>query len=485
VVASVGDAVEKLRAARSRNFSAEVFAGHTIESGSPEPVFLFSGNGQPGPEAFHRLYSFQPSFREAVNLCFEALEKQFESPLTRTAPGKAAPVGPDIFRVMTGGLGLFVFEYALAEMLRSWGIRPAELPGEAMGEYAAACISGALDLENALRMARGTVPKAFAPNVRREAQIRPMSAAAGDAAAPGLIFDPGRPNLQAVGPADFMESIRDLRQEGHRIIIEIGADSTLSSIGRKLMPDLLWLPCCNGGEGDWKQLLATLGRMHTEGVSINWKGFYKGRPFKKVALPTYPFQRDRYWFNRSEDLKKTKVPETSPKEIDATGSATLSEGKAGPEPSAFLLSLAEAPGHRRRDVLAEYVNEAVMRVLHRNKCKELRRDHRLMDFGIDSLMAVELRTILRNGLSLTSELPATLIYDYPTVEAIAEFLARYCGGTDKFEDEQPPPQTGPETGAPSMDGLSEAEMELLLISKLDMLDMEEQQQRDVDAQQPA
>ena len=90
------------------------------------------------------------------------------------------------------------------------------------------------------------------------------------------------------------------------------------------------------------------------------------------------------------------------------------------------MRLADAPKGRQGDILAEYVSGAVMRVLRRDKSKELRRNDRLMDFGLDSLMAVELRTILRSGLTLDSDLPATLIYDYPTVEAIAEYLAEYC-----------------------------------------------------------
>jgi len=47
----------------------------------------------------------------------------------------------------------------------------------------------------------------------------------------------------------------------------------------------------------------------------------------------------------------------------------------------------------------------------------------LSDLGLDSLMAVELRNVLGAALDLTHPIPATLVFDYPTVEAIAGFLA--------------------------------------------------------------
>ena len=86
--------------------------------------------------------------------------------------------------------------------------------------------------------------------------------------------------------------------------------------------------------------------------------------------------------------------------------------------------LEQTPPNERIEVLIELVAAEVATILKRDESEPVDRLHRLMDIGIDSLMAVELRDRLRSALGLEQALPATLVFDYPTVEAIADYLAR-------------------------------------------------------------
>jgi hypothetical protein len=94
-----------------------------------------------------------------------------------------------------------------------------------------------------------------------------------------------------------------------------------------------------------------------------------------------------------------------------------------------------------------------------------------MDFGVDSLMAVELRNRLAQRLALTRKLTATLIFDYPTVAAIARHLA-----TDVLEytssDREQPVRPAPATrssSAAQIEELAEEQAEAMLLDKLSRL----------------
>jgi acyl carrier protein len=79
------------------------------------------------------------------------------------------------------------------------------------------------------------------------------------------------------------------------------------------------------------------------------------------------------------------------------------------------------PGERL-SVLQEMVCEQVMQVLGADAASRPARHDRLMELGMDSLMAVQLRNALSTALALDPPLPSTLMFDYPTINAIADFL---------------------------------------------------------------
>ena len=151
----------------------------------------------------------------------------------------------------------------------------------------------------------------------------------------------------------------------------------------------------------------------------------------------------------------------------------FSNGKPEPRAQTFLHELKEAPEHERLERLLDYVRGHVTKVLRRERSSPIGRMQRLMELGVDSLMAVELRNLLATGLGLKENLPATLIFDHPNIEAIARLLEKKTFG----EKEK---SVAVQTAAPASDNekkmtkaeieeLSEEEVEKMLERKLEAM----------------
>ena len=58
-----------------------------------------------------------------------------------------------------------------------------------------------------------------------------------------------------------------------------------------------WLPSLRQGRGDWQQMLESLGQLYVRGVAVDFSGLYGEAGYRRLQLPTYPFQRKRYWID--------------------------------------------------------------------------------------------------------------------------------------------------------------------------------------------
>lgn len=102
---------------------------------------------------------------------------------------------------------------------------------------------------------------------------------------------------QLSAPTRFLEGMSALRARGANTFVEIGPDPVLLSLGMSCIPDAdtLWLPSLRARKHDREQVLQSLGRLYVNGVDVNWKKLESGDALRKVNLPTYPFDRRKYW----------------------------------------------------------------------------------------------------------------------------------------------------------------------------------------------
>ena len=116
-------------------------------------------------------------------------------------------------------------------------------------------------------------------------------------------------------PVQFAEGMETLRQRGYEIFIEIGPKSTLLGLGRQCrLEDAVWLSSLQPEQSNWATSLDSFGALYVHGVPIDWAAFYQDRPRRHVVLPTYPFQRQRYWLgaadpHRAPSLQRRRAAE--------------------------------------------------------------------------------------------------------------------------------------------------------------------------------
>ncbi|MCP4117666.1 MAG: aminotransferase class III-fold pyridoxal phosphate-dependent enzyme [Desulfobacteraceae bacterium] len=123
-----------------------------IPAGKPKIVFMFTGQGAQYGGMAGQLHDTQPVFRDAINRCDVILSNYWDMHLTDLVCGPS-PADDTLGRTIHTQPAMFAVEYALAELWRSWGIRPSMVMGHSIGEYVAACIAGVFSLEDGLSLA--------------------------------------------------------------------------------------------------------------------------------------------------------------------------------------------------------------------------------------------------------------------------------------------------------------------------------------------
>lgn len=168
---------------------------------------------------------------------------------------------------------------------------------------------------------------------------------------------------------------------------------------------------------------------------------------------------------RTEDVIYTGPSELEAREEKGTTGEVDQHG--------ILQQLEEALPESRHDLLVEYVRDHTIKVLRLDTQSPPNRQSRLMELGLDSLVALEFTKRIERGLDISDTLPATLIFDYPTIEKVAEYLLEKV-----LDYDQPDPEPVLDVAAADdealaaaerLEDLSDDEMEAMLLEKLDKL----------------
>ncbi len=361
------------------------------ESGEPPVVFLFSGQGAQYVNMGRDLYRDEPAFRREVDRCCELLRPHLGLDLRNLLypdhpdSAAAADAAQQLQQTAITQPALFVIEYALAQLWRSWGVQPQAMVGHSIGEYVAACLAGVFSLEAALELValRGQLMQSMPPGdmiavplpaerlqpllstelsiavingpttcvaagtpqaveaLRQQLtqadiehqhlhtshafhspMMEPIIAPFTERVRQVHLSPPSIPYLsnvsgtwitaeEATDPTywarhlrqtvRFSENVQELLHDPSRILLEVGPGRTLSTLVN-LHPErepeqvvLTSLRHPQEQQPDLPFLLTTLGKLWLAGGTVDWASLYAHEHRCRVPLPTYPFERRRYW----------------------------------------------------------------------------------------------------------------------------------------------------------------------------------------------
>jgi len=115
----------------------------------------------------------------------------------------------------------------------------------------------------------------------------------------------------------FDDGIKELLGTGDSVLLEVGPGTTLSSLAR-LQPGVpvgcaivSSLRHAREQQPDGASLLAALGQLWLHGVEVDWAGFHGHESRRRISLPTYPFQRERYWIEPRALLREEAAPKAA------------------------------------------------------------------------------------------------------------------------------------------------------------------------------
>lgn len=217
----------------------------------------------------------------------------------------------------------------------------------------------------------------------------------------------------------FGDSVRSAHCAGASRFIEVGPGGGLTSLIEASLADaqIVSVPTLRKDRPEPVSVMTAAAQGFVSGMGLDWASVFSGYRPKRVELPTYAFQHQKFWL----------APAPSVSDPTAAGQIGASDGGAELlASSGFAARLAGRSADEQLAAAIEVVCEHAAAVLGRDGAAGLDAGQAFADSGFNSLSAVELRNRLTAVTAVT--LPATAIFDHPTPTELAQYLITQIDG---------------------------------------------------------
>lgn len=217
----------------------------------------------------------------------------------------------------------------------------------------------------------------------------------------------------------FGDSVRSAHCAGASRFIEVGPGGGLTSLIEASLADaqIVSVPTLRKDRPEPVSVMTAAAQGFVSGMGLDLASVFSGYRPKRVELPTYAFQHQKFWL----------APAPSVSDPTAAGQIGASDGGAELlASSGFAARLAGRSADEQLAAAIEVVCEHAAAVLGRDGAAGLDAGQAFADSGFNSLSAVELRNRLTAVTAVT--LPATAIFDHPTPTELAQYLITQIDG---------------------------------------------------------
>jgi acyl transferase domain-containing protein/acyl carrier protein len=224
----------------------------------------------------------------------------------------------------------------------------------------------------------------------------------------------------------FGDGIEQLMKRPGVILLEVGPREVLSKLARQSIAEaadkviISTMRESTDSRNDSEYLATAIGKLWMAGIEIDWKGYYEGERRRRVSLPTYPFERQKYWIEAREGVEEHCSGESGDDKGHVETART--ETMTGRSASSFS-----------RPILP---NAYVTPITDREKCiaalwqialgvDKVGVDDNFFDLGGDSLIAIQVISRLKEEFKI--DIPVASLYERLTVRSLDAFIASLMG----------------------------------------------------------
>lgn len=442
VVSTTAELQQKLANTMAQADSAVVFPDQGVPRKPPKLAFYFPDVNSDPVSMARQFYETQPIFQRTVQQCDQLLRAYLDKPLLEflyPQAGESAFPQETVYR----SVALFAVDYALFQVWKSWGIEPTVISGHGVGEYVAATVAGVLSWEDSLKLIASK-------HQLTPSDLRTLANHINDSTPQIPLISPitGQPVVAEMAtPDDWVDQGSEVEpfQPSQEIWQAQGIEKVV-----EISPEL----------SDWQPLLDTLGKLYLSGVAIDWCRFEQDYPRQTVVLPTYPFQRQRYWIETSPrdpfsensftelvnllkqvDIQQlAKQPEVSEKfspeqiqllpkvlsllvqeNINVVGDKPdENEQKNSSETRKIRDQLEQVTSSERWDLLFDFLKDELVSLLKIEDHSDVNVSQGFFDLGMDSLIAMELSKRLQGSLDI--RVSDTVSFEYSNLDELTTYL---------------------------------------------------------------